>query len=386
MAFASGLGLATPYYPSTFFSSSFTHCHHAHHHLHLPLQRSYFNLAIPLRLLITPHLTECSDPWKRAAFPTDDAAAAAAENGYGVPKFSDNNTSGIEEGADESKNWNSEASWFAIVAIIMAAGLAVGILLKQTSLLGGTRSEASHLLADLSSTTSGSSEMAAKFHVNLLGTDFSLGERSPGWVYFFLLMAAGFGLFVSEEALNVWVGTSLGRCLTWDQTREVLVSSLSANASFITSTVLWVYWGVCISDMVPFYAGRIAAKSGTGKTIREKLGVKKEKFEQLTATVQRYGNLIGFVERFSLGVRNPTSFLAGFVGISPSNYFLGVCLGGLITLPIQIGIGVLLRDQPVAALAGVAAAVGIWTILPYAAAAIASAIYVIRQNLIKQSF
>lgn len=130
------------------------------------------------------HLRECSDPWKRAAFPTDDdddaAAAAAAENGYGVPKFSDNNTTGIEEGADESKNWNSEASWFAIVAIIMAAGLAVGILLKKTSLLGGTRSEASHLLADLSSTTSGSSEMAAKFHVNLLGTDFSLGERSPG--------------------------------------------------------------------------------------------------------------------------------------------------------------------------------------------------------------
>ncbi|CAK9856217.1 unnamed protein product [Sphagnum jensenii] len=135
-------------------------------------------------------------------------------------------------------------------------------------------------------------------------------------------MAAGFGLFVSEEALNVWVrvsklvfsvttfliyfffflvsvqgpmylcdlglwrtsssitnhllwalqvGTSLGRCLTWDQTREVLVSSLSANASYITSTVLWVYWGVCISDMVPFYAGRIAAKSGTGKTIWEKV-------------------------------------------------------------------------------------------------------------------
>jgi hypothetical protein len=73
-------------------------------------------------------------------------------------------------------------------------------------------------------------------------------------------------------------------------------------------------------------------------------------------------------------------------GISPSNYFLGVCLGALITLPIQIGIGVLLRDRPVAALAGVAAAVGIWSILPYAAAAIASAIYVIRQNLIRQSF
>jgi hypothetical protein len=56
-----------------------------------------------------------------------------------------------------------------------------GLQLWQSSwLLGGTRSEASHLLAELSSTTSGSSEMAAKFHVNLLGTDFSLGERSPG--------------------------------------------------------------------------------------------------------------------------------------------------------------------------------------------------------------
>jgi hypothetical protein len=54
MAFASGLGLAMPYYSSTFSSSSLTHCHHAHHHLHLPLQRSYFNSAIPLRLLITP--------------------------------------------------------------------------------------------------------------------------------------------------------------------------------------------------------------------------------------------------------------------------------------------------------------------------------------------
>lgn len=28
------------------------------------------------------------------------------------------------------------------------------------------------------------------------------------WIYFWLLMAAGFGLFISEEALNVWVRIS----------------------------------------------------------------------------------------------------------------------------------------------------------------------------------
>lgn len=101
-------------------------------------------------------------------------------------------------------------------------------------------------------------------------------------------MAAGFGLFVSEEALNVWVcplywyprlcsssiptlfrtcttlylfilhsgfivdncidffmmqvGISLARTLCLDGTWQSLVNSFSTNASYIISTVLWVYW------------------------------------------------------------------------------------------------------------------------------------------------
>ncbi|KVI06826.1 Protein of unknown function DUF1639, partial [Cynara cardunculus var. scolymus] len=39
--------------------------------------------------------------------------------------------------------------------------------------------------------------------------------------------------------------------------------------------------------------------------------------------------------------------------ISPECFFAGVCCGGLITLPIQLGIGFLLREQPVFALATV---------------------------------
>jgi hypothetical protein len=57
-------------------------------------------------------------------------------------------------------------------------------------------------------------------------------------------MAAGCGLFVSEEALNVWVGGSLGRCLVIDGTREALMQSLHGNGAYIASVVFWVYWCV----------------------------------------------------------------------------------------------------------------------------------------------
>ncbi|XP_050204589.1 uncharacterized protein LOC126654689 isoform X2 [Mercurialis annua] len=183
-------------------------------------------------------------------------------------------------------------------------------------------------------------------------------------------MAAGCGLFVSEEALNVWVGISLSRMLTLDGTWQSFVESFSRNAPYIMSTVLWVYWGVCISDMIPFYLGKLFRESGTTGDICSKLGIGEEKALSISNTVRKYGNLAGLVERFSLGVRNPTGFLAGTMGVSPEIFFAGVCGGCLITLPLQLGIGYLLRERPVVALATVASVVGIWTIFPYAVAAV----------------
>ncbi|KAH9728822.1 transmembrane protein [Citrus sinensis] len=127
--------------------------------------------------------------------------------------------------------------------------------------------------------------------------------------------------------------------------------------------------GVCISDMIPFYLGKLFTKSGASDDVCSKLGISKEKALSITQSVQKYGNLIGFVERFSLGVRNPTAFLAGTMGIPPDCFFAGVCCGGLLTLPIQLVIGFLLRERPVFALATVATVVGIWTVFPYAVAA-----------------
>ena len=41
------------------------------------------------------------------------------------------------------------------------------------------------------------------------------------WGYFWLLMAAGFGLFVSEEAMNVWVSLiTLEYCFNLEVTKK----------------------------------------------------------------------------------------------------------------------------------------------------------------------
>ncbi|GKE30921.1 SNARE associated Golgi protein [Tanacetum coccineum] len=120
------------------------------------------------------------------------------------------------------------------------------------------------------------------------------------------------------------VGISIARMLSLDGTRQSLVESFSRNAPDILSTDLWVY-----CDMVPFYLGRLFKKSGASDS---KLGINEALGR--TSIVQRYGNLIGFVERFSLGVRNPTAFFVGALVISPECFFAGVCCCGLITLPV----------------------------------------------------
>ncbi|GAU18269.1 hypothetical protein TSUD_176110 [Trifolium subterraneum] len=287
--------------------------------------------------------------------------------------------------------------------------------------------------------------VAAGFTFKVFGFSVIVPQYAPGWIYFWLLMAAGCGLFISEEALNIWVGTSIARLLTLDGTWQSFAESFSRNAPYIISTVLWVYWGVCISDLIPFYLGKLFRQSGGSADVTsrlqtgcstflliklriytvqlvfirlplnrtvgafhsaapgcsptniwaraicpliflflvvstQQLGIGKEKATEITDVVQKYGNLIGFVERFSLGVRNPTAFLAGALGISPELYFAGVCCGGLFTLHIQLGIGFLLRERPIFALATVATVVGIWTIFPYAVAASTALFFYVRRK------
>ncbi|KAM1044391.1 hypothetical protein EV2_036525 [Malus domestica] len=264
---------------------------------------------------------------------------------------------------------STENSFLAKIAI--ALGVAATVTLISVGIKGAPAIGSSNGI-QIFPDSSSSSVMASanvSFTIKAFGYSIVLPAFAPGWIYFWLLMAAGCGLCISEEALNIWVGISLARMLSLDGTWQMFAESFSRNAPYIISTILWVYWGVCISDLIPFYLGKLFRKSRASDDVFSKLGIGKEKALSITSAVQKYGNLIGFVERFSLGVRNPTAFLAGTLGISSECFFAGVCCGGLITLPLQLLIGFFLRERPVFALATVATAIGIWTIFPYAVAA-----------------
>ncbi|KAM6591985.1 uncharacterized protein LOC115712161 [Cannabis sativa] len=278
--------------------------------------------------------------------------------------------------SDEVLGDMTDASTDFEFSFLAKIAIALGIAAIFTLVSIGAKQPAigSSLGFQFLSDSSSSSVMATAaapvgFTFKAFGYRIVLPEYAPGWIYFWLLMAAACGLFISEEALNIWVGVSIARMLTLDGSWKSLAESFSKNAGYITSTIFWVYWGVCISDLIPFYFGKLFKQSGASDDVCSKLGIGKEKALSITRAVKKYGNLIGFVERFSIGVRNPTAFLAGASGISAECFFAGVCGGGLITLPIQLGIGFLMRERPLFALATVATVVGIWTVFPYAVAA-----------------
>ncbi|KAM7271946.1 hypothetical protein ACFE04_031160 [Oxalis oulophora] len=261
-----------------------------------------------------------------------------------------------------------------LVILVVALGAAAVITAYSIGFKGAT------LGSFLGLQGSSSSAIPVGFNFKAFGYSLVIPERAPGWVYFWLLMAAGFGLFISEEALNIWVGITLARMLSLDGTWQSFAESFSRNSPYIISTVLWVYCGVCISDMIPFYIGKFFRQSGATGDVCTKLGIGEEKVSNITRVVRKYGNLSGVVERFSLGVRNPTAFLAGALGISPECFFAGVCGGGVVTLAIQLALGVLLRERPVFALATVATVVGIWTIFPYAMAALTALYFYLKRR------
>ncbi|XP_038694032.1 uncharacterized protein LOC119991697 [Tripterygium wilfordii] len=290
-----------------------------------------------------------------------------------------------EETVDEDQGSRKERNVSMGSSFLFKLAVAVGVAVTATAISVGFKGPNVGSLSGVQFLAEGSfsSVVAAVpvgFTFKAFGYTIVLPEYTPGWVYFWLLMAAACGLFISEEALNIWVGITLARMLSLDGTWHSFVDSLSRNASYIISTVFWVYWGVCISDMIPYYLGRVFRRSGASDDVCSKLGIGEEKVLSITRAVEKYGNLMGVVERFSLGVRNPTAFLAGALGISPECFFAGVCCGGLITLPLQLGIGFLLRERPVFALATVATVVGIWTVFPYAVAATTALFFYLRRR------
>lgn len=112
-------------------------------------------------------------------------------------------------GSLEDKAVRPGSSFLAKLAIALGVAATITLLsigLKQPN--QGSNFGIQYLVDGSSSSTI--STPAPGFSFKAFGYRVMLPEYAPGWIYFWLLMAAGFGLFISEEALNIWV-----RLLCW---------------------------------------------------------------------------------------------------------------------------------------------------------------------------
>ena len=186
----------------------------------------------------------------------------------------------------------------------------------------------------------------------------ALESAHPGW-YLGYLVGAGVGLPLSEDALCVWVGAALAKAATARGGVGGVTEALS-DGGRTAQCLAYLYAGVVLSDMVTFYAGRALGRMGgeaglLARLKRRLVSSDPAKLKRVEAMAAKRGVLFGAIERMSIGARGPLCILAGFADFPPGKFFVGVCLGAMFTLPIQILIGFyMLRDSPSPYLAALA--------------------------------
>ncbi|XP_073317184.1 uncharacterized protein [Primulina huaijiensis] len=176
----------------------------------------------------------------------DDGAKSFEPTKSEVGQEDQNRASDFGFGNLENKTTSDGGSLLSKLGLVLGVAAVITLIavcLEQPKL---GSSVGIQYLVDGSSASALAAPVGA-FSFQIFGYRIILPEYAPGWIYFWLLMAAGCGLFISEEALNTWVGISLARLLSLDGTWESFVGSLSRNAPFMISTVLWVYCGTIFS-------------------------------------------------------------------------------------------------------------------------------------------
>lgn len=243
------------------------------------------------------------------------------------------------------------------------------------------------------SSTSASSTASASVALESITDALS---TTPPLVYFLCLIAAGFGVPVSEDAMCIFAGTILPTIWTVDPTKR-------------NRLLLALYGGVVISDIITFCIGR-ALKMGILEPIRKRMNLQTERIEfcndndididtmvknkdaitnddnidgdkneddticqvetpklrkrdRVLNKLENAGDYAGFVIRFSVGFRAPMMLFAGFSGKVPlSKYVIGTCIGAMGSLSLQLLIGYIMRYNP-AAVVGIIASISTFVAL-----------------------
>lgn len=205
-------------------------------------------------------------------------------------------------------------------------------------------------------------------------------STTPPSAYFLSLVAAGFGVPISEDAMCIFAGTTLS----------------TLHASKRNTMILALYAGVVLSDIITFSIGKALGK-GLLQPLSKKMGLQKErvnfcddqnleymnilkdeeeevcvipnpstrKRDRVLAKLEKAGDLAGFAIRFSVGFRAPMMLAAGFSNkISTLKYMTGTMLGAVCSLTLQLLLGFCMRNNPTAVLGAIASISTVVAVVP----------------------
>ena len=250
------------------------------------------------------------------------------------------------------------------------------------------------LISTLTRTISTFSKATTQSSTHAITQITEVALATPPLGYFLCLVAAGFGVPVSEDALCIFAGTVLPHLWTTIPAGGIAdanVDGLVGGEWMKWKLLAALYTGVVLSDFITFGIGRLM-RMGVLEPIRKRLNLSTEQVEfceedeeelaeeelddfcvvetpelkkrnTVLEKIERAGNYTGFLVRFSIGMRTPMMLLAGFSGSIPfARYALGTAVGAICSLSCQLGLGYTMRDNP-AALVGLVASVSTFVLM-----------------------
>lgn len=219
-------------------------------------------------------------------------------------------------------------------------------------------------------------------------------STTPPMVYFFSLLAAGCGVPVSEDALVIFVGTIIPNFWKTDPIRR-------------NQLLLAIYFGVVLSDFLTFAIGK-ALRMGIAGPLRKRMDLqdvrvqlcdddetndtkstldssdivnastsddllepcilptpKAKKRDRILAKLEEAGDYVGFIIRFSVGIRGPMMLFTGFSNRVPFvKYAIGTIFGAFFSVSMQLLVGYILRNNPTAVVGAVASISSVVLVVP----------------------
>mmetsp|Transcript_15969 Transcript_15969/g.34717 ORF Transcript_15969/g.34717 Transcript_15969/m.34717 type:complete len:333 (-) Transcript_15969:127-1125(-) len=234
---------------------------------------------------------------------------------------------------------------------------------------GGAEAVTHSLLSSAATAVAAFSKAAVSDPSHALIAVTEIAMQTPPVAYFLVLMGAGCGAPVSEDALCIFAGTVLPTL-----SREKGVRLLVA-----------LYLGVVMSDVCTYFIGK-SLRLGVLDPVRRKLGImtdeeaetvcalpenatnfspdelpavcrpkRRRKRDRLKEKLENSGDWVGFIIRLSVGMRGPLMLLTGFSGrVTLSKFIFGSALGGVVSLGLQLLLGYSMRNNPAAVVGTVA--------------------------------